>query len=79
MFADQVGIALIAGVSCHSCIGHDRFRPSGRDFNKTSGLFRDFIANIVKVPLLRFGNDFLIRERSLRRRVPINHPTPTVD
>ena len=79
MFADQIDVALITGMSRHSRIGHDRFRPSGRDFNETSGLFRNFIANVVKLPLLRFGNDFLVGEGSLRRRVPINHPTPAVD
>src|SRR5207253_9978916 len=79
MFAEQIGITLIAGMSCHSCIGHDRFGPSSRDFNETSWRYGDLIANVVKASLLRFGNDFLVRERSLRRWVPIDHATTAID
>ena len=60
MFAEKIDISLITGMSRHGCIGHDRFRSSRRHFNETSGLFRDFIADVIQVSLLRLGDDFLV-------------------
>ena len=66
-------------MSRHSCIGHDRFRPSRRDFNEVTGLFHNLITNVVKVALLWLGNDFFVGQRGLRRRVPVDHATPAID
>src|SRR6266550_7284826 len=79
MFADETGITTIAGMSRDGRIRHDRFGPSRRDFNEASGLFHDFVADIVKVSLLWLGNDFFVGQRGLRRRVPVDHATPAID
>ena len=79
VLADKIGIAPIAGMRRHRRIGHDRFRPRGGDFNEAAGLFRDFIANVVKASLLRLGNDLFVGQRSLRRWVPVDHATAAID
>src|SRR6266481_6000776 len=63
----------------HCSIGHDRFGPSGCDFQKTTRFFHDLVSNEIKISFLRLGNDLLIRERSLRSRVPVDHSAPAID
>src|SRR5262249_43921728 len=63
----------------HRRIGHNRFRSSGCHFEKATGLFHDLVANEIKFSFLWLGNDLLIRERRLRRRVPVNHPASAID
>ena len=66
-------------MKCHRRIRHDCFWPSRCDFEETPGLFHDFIANEIKISFLRLVNDFFVRERSLCRRVPIDHPASAID
>ena len=63
----------------HRRVGHDRFRPRGCDFEKTTRFFDDLIANEIEISFLRLGDDLLIRERGLRRRIPVDHPATAVD
>ncbi len=79
MFADKIGISFVAGMKSHRRVGHDRFRPGGCDFKKAARFFDDFVANEIQISLLRFANHFLIRERRLRCRIPINHPPTAID
>src|SRR5213592_4149153 len=63
----------------HCGIGHDRFGPGGCDFQKTTRLFHDLVSNEIEISFLRLGNDLLIRERSLRSRIPVDHSAPAID
>ena len=60
-------------------VGHDRFRPGGRDFEKSAGLLHNFISDIVKISLLRRGYDFLVGKRGLSHRVPVDHAAAAID
>src|SRR5204862_4381424 len=59
--------------------GHNGFRPGRSDFDKTARLFNNLIPHIIKTSRLWLGNDFLIGERCLCSRVPIDHPTAAID
>src|SRR5207247_5929597 len=63
----------------HRGIGHDRFGTSGCDFQKTTRLFYDLVSNEIEISFLRLGNELLIRERSLRSRIPVDHSAPAID
>src|SRR6266480_6194594 len=79
IFAQKVEVSLVGWMKSHGGIRHDCFWPCGCDFEKATGLFHDFVANKIKISFLRFGNDLLIRKRSLRSRVPIDHPATAID
>ncbi len=79
MFTDKIDISFVIRVNCDRRVGHDCFRPGGRDFHKSARLFHDLIPHIVKISFLRFGDDFLIGERRLRGRVPIDHSYAAID
>ena len=79
MFAQKIGITFVAGMKSHRGIGHDRFWPRGCDFEKATRFFHDLVANKIEISFLRLGDDLLIRERSLRSRVPVNHSATAVD
>ena len=63
----------------HRGVRHDRFRPRCCDFKEPPWFLHDFVANKIKISFLWFVNDFLVRERSLRSWIPVDHPTPAVD
>src|ERR1700737_381485 len=78
-FADKIGIPLVFRMNGDAGVGHDCFRTRGRDFQKFSGLIDDFVANVVKTSALRLVNDFLVRQRGLRSRVPVDHAPAAID
>src|SRR6202011_707298 len=43
------------------------------------GLVHKFITNIIKLTFLRLRNHFLVRNRGLGSRVPVNHPATAVN
>src|SRR5207249_10146294 len=66
-------------MSGHRRIGHDRFRSSGCDLQKSPRLFHDLITDLVETSLLRLGNDFLVAQGSLRSRIPVDHPATAIN
>ena len=66
-------------MSRHRRIGHDRFRSSGCDLQKSPRLFHDLITDIVETSLLRLGDDFLVGQGGLRSRIPVDHPATAIN
>ena len=63
----------------HRGIGHDRFRPRGCDFEKAARFLHNLVANEIQMSFLRLVNHLLVGNRSLRRRIPIDHPATAID
>ena len=72
-------VTLILRMNRHPGIGHDCFRTCRRDFEKTPRLLDDFVAHVIKIALLRLGNDFFIGQRGLRCRIPVDHSPAAIN
>ena len=79
MFPEKIAISLVTRMSRHCRIGHDRFRSSGCDLQKSPRLFHDLITDIVETSLLRLGDDFLVGQGGLRSRIPVDHPATAIN
>src|SRR5215471_13935208 len=63
----------------HGGIGHDRFRSRRCDFNETTWFLHNLVANEIQISFLRLANHLLVRNGSLRCRIPIDHPATAID
>src|SRR5439155_2867157 len=79
MFTEKIPISLVTPMNRHRRIGHDRFRSSGCDLQKSPRLFHDLITDIVETSPLRLGDDFLVGQGSLRSRIPVDHPATAIN
>ena len=79
MFSDQIAIARVVRRDGNGNVGHDRLRPGGGDFEKASRFLDQFVAHIIENALLFRRDHFLIRERGLRRRIPVDHAPSPID
>src|SRR4029077_5669849 len=78
-FADKIDISFVFRMNGNAGVGHDCFRTRGRDFEKFSGLIDNLVADIIQIYALRFIDYFLVRQRGLRGRVPIDHSPAAVN
>src|SRR6266480_8011296 len=60
-------------------ISHDRFRARRCYFKKTARFIDDFVTNEIETSLLWFADDFFVRQRRLRGRVPVDHASPAIN
>ena len=79
LFSDKASETLVVWVHCDADVGHDCFRTRRRDFDEAPRLVDDFVAHVIQSSFLRFRDDFLVGERGLRGRVPIDHALAAID
>src|SRR5919197_2858147 len=63
----------------HCGIGHDCFRASRCNFQEAARFFYDFVPNKIQKSFLWLADHLLVGKRSLRCRVPIDHPPTAID
>src|SRR5699024_5431093 len=76
--ANQVLIALIIRMYAHGGISQNGLGTRSSNGNKFITILY-LIAHVLKLGLLFAVNDFLIRERGLGFRIPVDHPLAAVD
>ena len=79
MLADQARVARIVRVDRHRRVPHQSLRTRRGDFEKRPGFFRHFVAHHVELALGGLHDDFLVAQRRLRSRAPVDHPLAAVD
>ena len=57
---NKSSVSLVARMKRHRGVGHDRFRPRGRDFKEATRFFHNLVANEIQISFLRLANHFLI-------------------
>ena len=78
-FTDKVCVPLVVRRNGHRGISHNRFRPRRRHFQKPAGFINQFITHKIETSFLRLIDDFLVGQRCLRGRIPVNHAPSAID
>ena len=79
VLADEASITRIIRMHRDGSVAHQRLRPRRGDLEKRAGFLRHLVAHDVKFALGGLHDDFLVAQRGLRHRAPVDHALAAVD